>query len=142
MDVIVTAPVTRVEYDLAQLIAALSAPSAYPSPVESVEVRQTHISIVFLAGSVAYKIKKPVDLGFVNYSTLERRRHFCEEEVRLNRRLAPNVYLDVVGVTRDNGSFRMEGTGEVIEWAVKMQRLPDSATLRAHVARADIPTGA
>jgi aminoglycoside phosphotransferase family enzyme/predicted kinase len=135
-------PPADVEYDLAQLILALSDPSAYPTPVQSVEVRQTHISVVFLAGSLAYKIKKPVDLGFVNYSTLERRRHFCAQEVRLNRRLAPSVYLDIVPVTRDNGTFRMEGTGEGIEWAVKMQRLPDSGTLRAHVARTDIPTGA
>ena len=73
-----------------QLIEALSAPSAYPLAVEAVEVRQTHISVVFLAGPLAYKIKKPVDLGFVDYGTLERRRHFCEEEVRLNRRLAPD----------------------------------------------------
>src|SRR5262249_22936832 len=83
-----------------QLIDALSTPSAYSHPVEAVEVRQTHISVVFLAGSLAYKIKKPVDLGFVNYRSLERRRHFCEEEVRLNRRLAPEVYLGVVPVTR------------------------------------------
>ncbi len=65
-----------------------------------VEVRQTHISVVFLAGDFAYKIKKPVQLGFLDFSTLERRRHFCEEEVRLNRRLAPDVYLGVVPVTR------------------------------------------
>src|SRR5438445_514395 len=100
---------------LPQLIEALSAPSAYPQPVAAVEVRQTHISVVFLAGLLAYKIKKPVDLGFVNYSTLERRRHFCEEEVRLNRRLAPEVYLGVVPVTRSGGAIRIEGTGAVVE---------------------------
>ena len=72
-------------------------------PVETVEVHQTHISVVFLAGSFAYKIKKPVDLGFIDYSTLERRRHFCEEEVRLNRRLAAEVYLGVVPMTREGG---------------------------------------
>ena len=89
--------------ELRQLIEALSDPSAYPEAVEAVEVHQTHISAVFLAGPLAYKIKKPVDLGFVDYSTLERRRHFCEEEVRLNRRLAPDVYLGVVPVTREGG---------------------------------------
>ena len=67
---------------------------------DSVEVHQTHISVVFVAGEHAYKIKKPVALGFVDYSTAERRHHFCEEEVRLNRRLAPDVYLGVVPVTR------------------------------------------
>ena len=124
--------------EVPQLIEALSAPSAYPQPAETVEVHQTHISIVFLAGSLAYKIKKPVDLGFVSYRTLERRRHFCEEEVRLNRRLAPEIYLGVVAVTRQDGAIRMDGTGEVVEWAVKMKRLPDAATLRAHLERDDV----
>ena len=124
--------------DLPELIEALSAPSAYPQPVETVDVHQTHISVVFLAGSFAYKVKKPVDLGFIDYATLERRRHFCEEEVRLNRRLAPEVYLGVVPVTREGGATRMEGTGEVVEWAVKMKRLPDAATLRAHLERGNV----
>ena len=117
--------------DLAELIERLSEPSTYPGPVETVEVHQTHISVVFLAGSFAYKVKKPVDLGFIDYGTLERRRHFCQEEVRLNRRLASEVYLGVVPITREGDSIRMEGTGEVVEWAVKMKRLPDEATLRA-----------
>jgi aminoglycoside phosphotransferase family enzyme/predicted kinase len=117
---------------------ALAHPAAYPEPAAAIEVRQTHISVVFLAGAHVYKIKKPVDLGFVDYHTLERRRHFCEEEVRLNRRLAPEVYLGVVPVTRAGGSIRMEGTGEVVEWAVKMVRLPDEATLRAHLARGGV----
>jgi aminoglycoside phosphotransferase family enzyme/predicted kinase len=121
-----------------QLIEVLSDPAAYPGPVDVVEVRQTHISVVFLAGSYAYKIKKPVDLGFVDYSTLERRCHFCTKEVRLNLRLAPEVYLGVVPVTRDAGAIRMEGTGEVVEWAVKMTRLPDDATLRAILRRGEL----
>src|SRR5262249_17277508 len=84
--------------DLNRLIAALSEPGAYPDRVGRVEVRHTHISVVFLADAYVYKIKKPVDLGFVDFSTLEKRRHFCEEEVRLNRRLAPEVYLGVVPI--------------------------------------------
>ena len=86
--------------ELARLITGLSDPAAYPHSIgaEAVEVRQTHISAVFLAGPYAYKVKKPLDLGFLDFSTLERRRHFCEEEVRLNRRLAPSVYLGVVPV--------------------------------------------
>lgn len=124
--------------DLLQLIEALSVPSAYPHPADAVTVYQTHISVVFLAGPHAYKIKKPVDLGFVDYSTLERRRHFCEEEVRLNRRLAHDVYLAVVPVARDGRALRMEGTGAVVEWAVKMERLPDGATLRACLGRGDV----
>ncbi len=121
--------------DLTRLIEGLSLPSAYGGAVDAVEVHQTHISAVFLAGSLAYKIKKPVDLGFVDYSTIERRRHCCEEEVRLNRRLAPDVYLGVVPVNRQGDSVRIEGTGEVVEWAVKMRRLPDAATLSARISR-------
>jgi aminoglycoside phosphotransferase family enzyme/predicted kinase len=120
--------------DLPQLIEGLSRPSAYDGDVDGVEVHQTHISVVFLAGQLAYKVKKPVRLGFVDYGTLERRRHCCWEEVRLNRRLAPDVYLGVVPVCRLGESVRVEGTGEVVEWAVKMRRLPEWATLRRRVS--------
>src|SRR5713101_6685887 len=85
--------------DLARLIEALSDPRAYTHAPEQVSVCQTHISAVFLAGPFAYKIKKPVNLGFVDFSTLKKRKHFCEEEVRLNRRLAPQVYLGVIPIT-------------------------------------------
>ena len=115
--------------DLTRLIRALSNPAAYPGAVDAVEVQQTHISVVFLAGQHAYKIKKPLVCGFLDYGTLERRRDFCEQEVRLNRRLAPSVYLGVVPVTRDETGLRMEGSGEVVEWAVKMTRLPVEARL-------------
>jgi aminoglycoside phosphotransferase family enzyme/predicted kinase len=121
-----------------ELIAALSNPRAYPFAVEAVGVRQTHISAVFLAGDVVYKLKKPVNLGFLDFSTLEKRRHFCEEEVRLNRRLAPTVYLGVVPVTRAADGLRFEGQGEAIEWAVKMQRLPDDASLLARLERDEL----
>jgi aminoglycoside phosphotransferase family enzyme/predicted kinase len=124
--------------ELARLIEALSRPTAYAAAVDAVEVHQTHISAVFVTGSLAYKIKKPVSLGFVDYSTIKRRKFFCEEEVRLNCRLAPEVYLGVVPVTREGGSVRMEGSGEVLEWAVKMRRLPESATLRAWLSRRGI----
>ena len=124
----------EVPWNSRDLIEALSKPSAYAGGVDAVEVHQTHISAVFLAGSLVYKLKKPVKLDFVDYSTLERRRHFCEEEVRLNRRLAPDVYHGVVPVAREGESIRVEGTGEVVEWAVKMEHLPESATLRARIA--------
>ena len=84
--------------NLQGLIQALSDPQAYSASRGDVEVHQTHISVVFLAGPYAYKIKKPVDFGFVDYSTLDKRRHWCEEEVRLNRRLAPEVYLGIVPI--------------------------------------------
>lgn len=116
--------------ELSRLIEGLSLASAYPHPAEQIEVHHTHISLVFLAGSFVYKLKKPVSLGFLDFSTLAKRRHFCDEEVRLNRRLAPDVYLGVVPITQeDGGTLRVEGNGETIEWAVKMRRLPDHATL-------------
>lgn len=123
------------------LIDALSDPRAYPDPVDRVEVRQTHISIVFLAGSHAYKVKKPVTYGFLDFGTLADRKRFCEEEVRLNRRLAPYVYLGVVPVTRDHQKPRFEGTGEAIEWAVKMRRLPEEATFEERLRRDDMDPG-
>ncbi len=121
--------------ELPRLIEALSDPAAYPYSVRSVKVRQTHISAVFLAGPRAYKVKKPVNLGFLDFTTLAKRRHFCAEEVRLNRRLAPDVYLGVVPVTRAGDGLQVEGAGEVVEWAVKMQRLPDEATLERRLER-------
>ncbi|MBI5760630.1 MAG: AAA family ATPase [Planctomycetales bacterium] len=118
------------------IIAELSQPAAFPFAVEDVAVCHTHLSAVFLAGEFAYKIKKPVRLSFVDFSTLELRRYFCEREVQLNRRLAPDVYLDVVPVTREGNRLRFEGTGEVVEWAVKMRRLSESGTL-AEMLRTD-----
>jgi aminoglycoside phosphotransferase family enzyme/predicted kinase len=124
--------------DLPGLIEALSVPAAYAYPVRSIEVRQTHISAVFLAGPYAYKVKKPVNPGFLDFTTLPKRLHFCQEEVRLNRRLAPQVYLGVVPVTQTATGLRFEGEGEVVEWAVKMQRLPDEATLQQRLQRGEV----
>lgn len=124
--------------DIASLIAALSDPAAYPFPVTEMAVRQTHISAVFLAGEFAYKVKKPVKLAFLDFSTLELRRHFCDEEVRLNRRLAPDVYLGVVPVAARNGGLCFEGAGAPIDWAVKMRRLPEEATLEHAVLHDEI----
>jgi aminoglycoside phosphotransferase family enzyme/predicted kinase len=121
--------------DLPRLITALSDPTAYPHPVGAVEVRQTHISVVFLAGPFVYKVKKPVALGFLDFSSLDRRSHYCREEVRLNRRLAPDVYLGVVPVVTTPAGVRLGGDGEPLEWAVKMRRLPDDATLLERVRR-------
>jgi hypothetical protein len=114
---------------LADLIEALSDPEVYPHPVATVEVRQTHISVVFLAGPFVYKIKKPVNLGFLDFSSLENRHHFCDEEMRLNARLAPGVYRGVVPVSRCGSGVAVEGSDEAVEWAVKMERLADEATL-------------
>lgn len=124
--------------DTTQLLASLARPDAYPHPCESVQVCQTHISMVFLAGDFAYKIKKPLDLGFLNFSTLERRHHYCLEEVRLNRRLAPSVYLGVVPVSLHHGRLTVGGEGEALEWAVWMERLPEEAALSRRLERGEV----
>jgi aminoglycoside phosphotransferase family enzyme/predicted kinase len=99
-------------------------PAIYPHPVDRVELIETHISWVLLAGDRVYKVKKPVDLGFLNFTTLARRRRACRDEVRLNRRLAPAVYLDVVEITGRASAPRFGGPGRAIEVAVLMRRLP------------------
>jgi len=108
----------------AALIAALLDPGAYPHPARRVRRIETHISWVLLAGRYAYKIKKPVDYGFLDYSTVERRRHFCEEEVRLNRRLCPGVYRGVAPIVVGPDGVRVGGVGTPCEYAVVMRRLP------------------
>ncbi len=110
-------------------IQGLMQPAAYPHPAPSVRLVETHISWVFIAGDYAYKLKKPLDLGFLDFSTPERRRFCCGEEVRLNRRLAPDIYLDVVPVTGTESDPRLGGEGPVLEWAVRMRAFPADATL-------------
>lgn len=121
--------------NLRTLIEQLSRPDAYPERPSRVEVRQTHISAVFLAGPHAYKIKKPVRLGYLDFGTLELRRHFAQEEVRLNLRLAPGVYLGVVPIVETSTGLSVGGEGRPVEWAVKMECLPETATLRNLLAR-------
>ncbi len=116
----------------------LEDPRAYPYPVTEVRVVQTHISWVCLAGSFAYKIKKPVDFGFLDFSTLARRKALCAAEVMLNRRFAPELYIGVVPIVRVDGGVRIEGVGEAIEWAVKMRRFPQSAQLDECLARGEL----
>ena len=104
------------------LIEALRSPACYPHPVAGVEVVETHISWVLLAGSYAYKIKKPVRLPFLDFSTLAARRRYCEEELRLNRRTAPDLYLDVQPIARTARGPVIGAPGEAIEYAVRMRR--------------------
>ena len=102
------------------LLTGLLRPQAYPHDVEGIQLRETHISWVLLTGPFAYKIKKPGDLGFVDYTTLERRRHFCDEELRLNQRTAEGLYLDVVPITFGTEGYRVAGNGGPVEYAVRM----------------------
>lgn len=114
---------------LPPLIAGLLKPAAFAHAVAAPRLIETHISWVILAGDYAYKIKKPLDLGFLDFSSLAKRHHFCEEEIRLNARLAPETYLAVAAITGNAEQPQFEGSGSVIEWAVKMRAFPADATL-------------
>jgi len=112
-----------------RLTQALLNPSAYPEPTKSVTLIQTHVSFLFVTDNFVYKIKKPVDLGFLNFTTLDRRRFYCEEEVRLNRRLCPDVYLGVVQLRESPGGVSFHPHGRIVDYAVKMRRLPEERML-------------
>ncbi len=112
-----------------KLLQALQNPSIYDHPVQEFQILETHISWVLLTGPFAYKIKKPVELGFVDFSTLERRRYFCGEELRLNRRLAPHIYLNVVAITGTPEEPEFGGMTPAIEYAVKMKQFPQQNLL-------------
>ena len=110
--------------DQSKISESLKNPELYGPDVRSVNVLQTHISFIALTGAYAYKVKKPVNFGFLDFSTLEKRKHFCEEEMRLNRRLCPDIYLDVIPITQKNDEIELNGKGEVIDYALKMKEFP------------------
>jgi len=115
-----------------QIIEDLKNPVALPEKTSKVDVVQTHISVVFVADSFVYKVKKPVNFGFLDFSTLEKRKHYCHQEVALNRRLARDLYVDVLPVTRVNGKYTLKGEGdEPVEYAVKMKRIPDDCLMKS-----------
>jgi aminoglycoside phosphotransferase family enzyme/predicted kinase len=111
------------------MIERLLSAAAFPHAVSRIELLETHISWVVLTGEFAYKIKKPVDLGFLDFRTLEKRRHYCEEELRLNRNWAPDLYLDVVPITQVGEALRVGGEGTPVEYAVRMRQFEQSARL-------------
>ena len=128
--------VPAVAPDLASKVAFLSRPESYPGSVGAIERIETHMAWVFLAGDRAYKLKKPVRFSFLDYSTLDARRWICQEEVRLNRRLAPDVYLGTVALTQNpDGALELAGDGDPVEWLVAMRRLPPDRMLD-HAVRA------
>ncbi|NWF94232.1 MAG: hypothetical protein HXY46_15135 [Syntrophaceae bacterium] len=111
--------------DIPFLKKALLNPEIYPDHPEEVGFLETHISLLFLTGRHVYKVKKPVDFGFLDFTTLEKRRYFCEQEVRLNRRLSPDIYLGVVEIVRIGDRISFNGRGEVEEYAVQMRQIPE-----------------
>jgi len=115
---------------LREKAALLSAPATYGPAVAAVETVETHMSLLFLAGATVYKLKKPVVYPFLDFSTLAARERNCRDELRLNRRLAPDVYLGLSTITREgDGRLALDGRGEVVDWLVRMRRLPSGRTL-------------
>ena len=113
--------------DLAQ---ALLNPECYPATPSDITLVQTSTSYIFLTGDFAYKIKKPVDPGYLDYTTLDKRQFYCKREVSLNRRLCPDIYLDTVPITEGKDGLSVEGKGKVLEYAVKMRQMPGEFMLR------------
>ena len=120
----------------AEIFKAMERPDFYPYHVSTIEQRETHISKVFLTGEYAYKIKKAVYLEFLDFTTLARRKHYCQQEVILNQRLTRDIYLDVVPITRKKGNYYLAGPGETVEYAVKMRQLPEKLSMLQLVRRA------
>ncbi|MBU4118175.1 MAG: hypothetical protein KJ555_05400, partial [Proteobacteria bacterium] len=127
-----------VDSSLPPFIQALLAPGVYPHPAPEITLVQTHISYVLLAGDFVYKIKKPVDFGFLNFTTLEKRKYFCEQELLLNRRLCPSLYLGLVAITQQGETFSLDGSGTPMDYAVKMARMPEERMMAKVIARGEL----
>ncbi|PID77562.1 MAG: hypothetical protein CSB24_00855 [Deltaproteobacteria bacterium] len=124
--------------NLPSFIRALLEPEIYPHQAENIKLIQTHISFVTVAGSYVYKWKKPVDFGFLNFSTLEKREFFCRKELELNRRLCPDLYLEVVEIAKDEQGFHLgskeAGSGEIVEYGLKMKRMDEGGMMSRRIA--------
>jgi aminoglycoside phosphotransferase family enzyme/predicted kinase len=123
---------------LPEIAQALLNPEIYPDRTTRVKVMQTQMSFIFLTGQYVYKVKKAVDLGYLDYTTLEKRRFFCEQEVALNRRLCPEAYLGVIPITRNKSGIALAGAGEVVEYAVKMLYLPQDRMMNVLLDRNEV----
>ncbi|HEY9852235.1 MAG TPA: AAA family ATPase [Leptolyngbyaceae cyanobacterium] len=118
------------ETNLPSFIQQMMKPDFYPHPVqEPIQLIQTHVSYVLLTGDYAYKLKKAVNFGFLNFSTLELRQHFCNEEFRMNKRGAPEIYLEVLPITQTADKFQLGGAGEPVEYTLKMRQFPQDSLL-------------
>ncbi|MDA8429221.1 MAG: AAA family ATPase [Geobacteraceae bacterium] len=124
------------------ILKSLLKPEAYPEEVTGVDLIQTHVSYIFLTDRHAYKIKKAVDFGFLNFSTIDRRRFYCNEEVRLNRRLCPDIYEGVVELRETPNGAAFQGSGPILDYAVKMRRLPADRMLDKLVVSGEITAAA
>lgn len=114
---------------MVDIASALMNPEVYDEVVNNVRMVQTHISWIFLTGRYVYKVKKPVNFLFLDFSTLEKRKFYCEKELELNKRLAPDMYLEVVPINEFGGEIKIKGNGRAIEYAVKMKELPQESMM-------------
>src|SRR5210317_676096 len=125
---------------LPEFVIFLLEPAAYAPAPSAVKLVQTHISYVFITDDFVYKFKKPVDFGFLDFTSLAKRHHFCQQELLLNRRLCPSIYLDLVALTEKDGCFslgspdRVEGS-RIVEYGIRMKRMPEERMM-ANVIRA------
>jgi len=123
------------------LIKDLSDPANYPEPMGDIELVQTHISFIFIGQDYVYKVKKPVDFGFLDFTTLEKRKYFCEQEVELNQRLSPDTYLGVIPVTDEGNRLAMGGDGPTVDYAVKMKRIPLDRLMKTLLDKGELTGG-
>jgi aminoglycoside phosphotransferase family enzyme/predicted kinase len=121
--------------ELPETARAMLDPGIYSDKPVKVEMVQTQMSFVFLTGRYVYKVKKPVNLGYLDYSTLDKRKYFCEQEIKLNKRLCDDTYLGVVSIRKDQNGYNLDGPGETVEYAVKMLTLPQSRMLNVLLDR-------
>lgn len=124
--------------DISILKKALLNPSLYPDNPEDIRLTETHISLVFLTGDFVYKVKKPVNFGFLDFTSLEKRKYYCEQEVILNRRLAPTLYLGVVTIMEEDNKISLEGRGNPIDYAVKMKQIPEESLMNRLLERKEM----
>ena len=124
--------------DLRALRQALLDPAIYPEQPAKVEFSETHISLLFFTENHVYKVKKPVDFGFLDFTDLEERRFYCHQEVELNRRLSTDVYLGVVEISEEDGVISLDGMGKVIEYAVKMKRISEDLLMNQFIEKAKL----
>ncbi len=121
------------------VVKALMKTEAYDVPPEKpIKLIETHISYIFLTGKYAYKIKKAVVFDFLDFSTLKSRKYYCEHELKLNQRIAPDMYLEVLPITEQNGEIKIGGSGEVVEYVLKMIQLPPDGLMTDQLERGEV----
>jgi len=121
------------------MIQDLLDPSSLPDKTKGVALVQTHISLVFVADEFVYKVKKPVNFGFLDFTTLEKRKYYCHQEIRLNQRLTEALYLEVLPIRYSGKKYRMgKGQGDIVEYAVKMKRIPEELLMKSLFTRGEL----